>query len=277
MSKQSMKKLPAARGLAWFSGSITLLRAQPARLLLIGLVLQLLMGLTQVGALGFLLIVAIPALTAGVMQSMSVVERGFRPSLMTLFCAFSEPQKVLRFFVLSLVMITIGTLTAGAMLSGIAGSIDAEFLAKLEEGDLEAIAMANPALIQRVAMALALGLMVSGTIVYFSVPLIWFRNRPTGAAILEGLVGMLRNWLPFLVLGGLLAVVAMPVAILTITLLANSLSAGASSTILTLIMLLMMVAYQLLLFGAQYLSFKEIFGTGEEDTESVSDDSQLVA
>ncbi|MFT5139398.1 MAG: hypothetical protein ACI9H8_001594 [Lysobacterales bacterium] len=277
MSEPSIKKLPASRGLAWFSGSLILLRAQPVRLLLIGLVLQFLMGFTQMGALGFLLILAIPALTAGVMQSMSLVERGHRPPLMTLFCAFSEPQKVTRLFVLSLVMIAVGALTAGGMLSGLADTLDAELLRQLEEGDLEAIAMANPELIQRLALALVVGLMVSTFLVYFSVPLVWFLNRPAGAAILEGLAGMLRNWLPFLVLSGLLAIVAMPLVILTVFMLVGAFSTGASSNMLTLLMLLLMVAYQLLLFGAQYLSFKEIFGNGEENSEMDSNDGQLIA
>ncbi len=277
MTNQSIKKFPASRGLAWFTGSVNLLRAQPARLLLIGLILQFLMGFTQMGALGFLLILAIPALTAGVMQSMSMVERGFRPPLMTLFSAFTDPQKIIRLFILSLVMFAIGTLVAGIMLSGISDSLDAQFLAQLEQGDFEAIALANPEVIQRLAIALAVGLMLSASVVYFSVPLVWFRDKPAGTAILEGLVGMLRNWLPFLVLGGLLAIVAMPVAILTITLLVNSMSGGISSTFLTLVMLLMMVAYQLLIFGAQYLSFKEIFGSGGEESELKQDESQFVA
>jgi len=272
-----MKKLPASRGLAWFTGSLMLLRAQPSRLLLIGLVLQFLLGLTQMGLMGLLLVLAIPALTAGVMQSMSVVERGLRPPLMTLFCAFSESQRVIRLFVLSLVMIVTGLLIAGAMLSGITDALDSEFMISLEQGDVEALIMANPELIQRLVIALAVGLLVSGSMAYFAVPLIWFRDRPAGSAILEGFAGMIKNWLPFLVLGGLLAIVAMPLVILTAIVLANSVSEGASSTFLTLFMLLLMVAYQLLMFGAQYLSFKEVFGTGEENKRTGANDGQLVA
>ena len=277
MNNQSMKKLPAGRGLAWFSGSIILFRMQPARLLLIGLVLQFMMGFTQVGALGFLLVLAMPALTAGVLESMAMVERGYRPPLMTLFSAFSDSRKVLRLFVLSVVMLAVGTLTAGAMLSGVAESLDAEFLSQLESGDLEALVLANPEVIQSLVMAFAIGLMLSATIVYFSVPLIWFQDRPTGAAIFDGLVGMMKNWLPFLVLSILLAIVAIPVVILSAIILVNSLGAGISSTFLTLIMLLMMVAYQLLVFGSQYLAFKEIFGTGEEEPDVAQNDNQFVA
>jgi hypothetical protein len=272
-----MKKLPASRGLAWFSGSLALIRAQPVRLFLIGLVLQFLMGLTQASALGLLLVIAIPALTAGVMESMSLVERGFRPPLMTLFCAFSDSQKVMRLFIISLIMIAVGLLSASVLLSGVAGSLDPEFLSQLEQGDVEALSSADPALIQSLAFALVVGLFVSGSLAYFAVPLIWFHKMPAGTAILEGLVGMMKNWLPFLVLGGLLAIVALPVGILSATLLANALMEGQGSTLLTLLMLLMMVAYQLLIFGAQFLSFKEIFGTGEDESGPTTDDNQLVA
>mgnify|MGYP001827484776 CR=1 FL=1 len=273
----AMNKLPAARGLAWFSGSLMLLKAQPLRLLLIGLVLQFLMGLTQLSALGLLLIMAVPALTAGVMEAMSIVERGFRPSLVTLFSAFSDTQKVLRLFIISLVMIAAGLLSASILLSGVAGSLDQEFLNRIEQGDVDALATADPALIQSLATALLVGLFISGSLAYFSVPLVWFRGLPAGTAILEGLVGMLKNWLPFLVLGALLAVVALPVGILSATLLANALMGGQASALVTLLMMLLMVAYQLLVFGAQYLSFKEIFGTGQDQPETRPDDNQLVA
>jgi hypothetical protein len=272
-----INRLPASKGLAWFAGSVALFRSQPARLLLIGLVLQFLMGFTQAGALGLLLVLAIPVLTAGVMQAMSMVERGLTPPLMTLFCAFSESQKTMRLFILGLVVIAVGLLCASFLLSGAVQSMDADFLAKLEQGDIEALTMADPLLIQRLAIALIVGLMVSGSIAYFSVPLIWFHNLSVGTAILEGLVGMLKNWAAFLVLGGLMALVFVPVAMVTSALLLSTTGGGALSTILTLLMLLMMVAYQLLVFGSQFMSFRDVFGTGKEEPDGQHDDNQLVA
>ena len=272
-----MRKLPAARGLAWFTGSLILLRAQFVRLLLIGLVLQFLMGLTQLGVLGFLLVLAIPALTAGVMQAMAVAERGLRPPLSALFAAFYAPDRLLRLFLLSAVLIASATLIAGMILSGSVEMMNQDLLTRLEQGDLEALSEIDPVLIQRLAMAVLAGLAVSGSIAYFSIPLIWFRGQPVGAAILNGLVGMMKNWAPFLVLGGLLALMAVPVMLISLALLASSAGTGGSATALTLIMLLVMVAYQLLMFGAQYLSFKEIFGTGLEDSTPVHEEDQLVA
>jgi hypothetical protein len=70
-----------------------------------------------------------------------------------------------------------------------------------------------------------------------------------------------------------MALLALPVYFL-VSLLMRS---GGQSTLLTLLVLLMLVAYQLVLFGAQYLSFREVFGTGQAEIDTGSGDDQLVA
>ena len=270
-----MQKLPASRGLAWLTGSVALLRAQWARLILIGLILQFLMGFTQAGVLGILFVLAVPALTAGVLQAMFSVEQGIRPSLFTLFSAFTSPERMMRLFVLGVVMIAAGTLTAGAMLAGSVETLNPELLSRLESGEVEALALIDPVALQRIVLSVIAGVAISGSIGYFAIPLIWFQGKSTGTAILNGLTGMFRNWLPFLVMGALLMVVAIPVVIIIAVLFSRPGGGSGISAILTLIMLLVMVIYQLLLFGAQYLSFKEVFGTGHPDTSSES--NQLVA
>ena len=233
------------------------------------------MGFTQAGVLGIAFVLAIPALSAGVLQAMFSVEQGVRPSLLTLFSAFSSPQRLMRLLVLGVVMIAAGMLTAAAMLSGSVEALNPELLSRLERGDVEALAMIDPVALQRIVLSVIAGVAMSGSIGYFAIPLIWFRGRSTGAAILSGLTGMLRNWLPFLVMGALLTAMAIPVVIIIATLISSPAGGSGTYAILTLIMLLVMVIYQLLLFGAQYLSFKEIFGTGQ--TDPTSQDSQLVA
>lgn len=274
------RKLPAARGLAWFSGSISLLRAQPVRLLLIGLVLQFLMGFSQFGLVGVLMLLAIPALTAGVLQSMTLADRGYRPPLMTLFSAFSDTARLLRLFILGAVSGIVALLTAGVIMSGSLEAMSPEILSRLEQGDVQALVGVDPELVQRLALGVLTGLLVSGSIAYFAIPLIWFQGRPVGVAISEGLVGMIRNWAPVLVMGLLLAIVAMPVALATVAMMAASYGAGQASPLLTLIMLLMMVAFQMLLFGAQYHASREIFGIGmgESGPDNPEEgDNQLVA
>lgn len=272
-----MKSYPASRGLAWFTGSLLLFRSQFARLLLIGLVLQFLMGASQAGIIGFLVLLAIPALTAGVMQAMFMAEHGYRPPLMTLFSAFSSAARVGRLFVLGVIMIAAAMLSAGAILAGGVEALDPEVLTRLEQGDLEALNLADPAMLERIILSLLAGVMISGTLVFFAVPLVWFLDRPAGSAILAGLAGMLRNWAPFLVLSILLSVLALPVGLVSLSLLAGVAAGTGGSMILTLLMLFMIVAFQMVVFASQYLSFRDVFGLGKAAETVAQDETQLLA
>ena len=49
--QQPIRKVPAARGLAWLSGSWELVRRQPLRLLLISLFFQFFLGFSQADVL----------------------------------------------------------------------------------------------------------------------------------------------------------------------------------------------------------------------------------
>ena len=69
-------RLPAARGLHWLQGGVALLRARPARILLLGVVFQLWLGLSQVPVLGLLVVLSVPALTAGLLQAFDSIVRG---------------------------------------------------------------------------------------------------------------------------------------------------------------------------------------------------------
>ena len=73
------RRRPAAAGWAWLRSSLSLFRAQPARLLLIAVLLQLILGLSRVPGLGLLVILAVPALTAGLLQALHLVETGRWP------------------------------------------------------------------------------------------------------------------------------------------------------------------------------------------------------
>jgi hypothetical protein len=274
---QPLRVVGPGRGLAWFVEALVLIRRQPARLMLIGLLLQLLMGLSQVGLLAFLLILAIPALSAGMMQVLWIVDHGARPPLGMLFVAFWSGGKLLRLFLLGALMLAGGMLAVTLVLSGSLAVLDPGVMARLEAGDIAALDSLDPALIQRLMLAMLAGLAVSGFVSYFAVPLVWFRDLPLGSAILNGLFGLIRNWRPFLVLGLLFGLLAVPAAIVTGLLFAAAANGSGASPLLSVIVLLVAVAYQLILFGAQYVSFSEVFGTGEPAGAPPGDDAQLVA
>ena len=191
---QPMQVVPAGRGVAWLTGALVLMRRQPARLLLIGLVLQFLMGFSQIGLLALLLILTIPAFTAGMMQVMLVVDRGARPPLLILFSAFSSTGQLLRLLVLGALMLAGALLAVMFVLSGSLAELDPALITRLEAGDVAALDSIDPELIQRLMFALLAGLIVSGSISYFAVPLVWFKDLPLGQAIKYGLLGMIRNW-----------------------------------------------------------------------------------
>ena len=195
--------------------------------------------------------------------------------------AFTLIEIILAVTVSAVIMTSVATLLSLSLKGWEIGnandelSMHAQLLSSLESGEVEALALIDPVALQRIVLSVIAGVAMSGSIGYFAIPLIWFRGKSTGAAILNGLTGMFRNWLPFLVMGALLMVVAIPVVIIIAVLFSRPGGGSGASVILTLIMLLVMVMYQLLLFGAQYLSFKEVFGTGQPDTSSES--NQLVA
>lgn len=278
MKPPEINRLPAARGVAWVSGAMRLIRRRPARLMLLGLILQFLMGFSQVGVLALLLILAIPAFTAGMMQAMRAVDYGTQPPLAALFSAFYSGGRLGRLVALGSIMLGGGMLAVMLVLSGSLASMDPAILARLEAGDINALESVDPRLIQRLMLAMLAGLLVSGSISYFAVPLVWFKNYPLGRAIKTGLLGMIRNWLPFLVLGLLMGMLAIPVVLLTAIVFAASASESVASPLFTVIALLVVVAFQLVLFGAQYYSFKEVFGMDRPGVgETGGQDGQLVA
>lgn len=273
-----IQRLPTLRGVAWLTGGLMLIRRQPARLLLFGLILQFLMGLAQSGLLGLILILSIPALTAGMLHVMWVVDRGLRPPLTALFAAFTSGPRLLRLLALGALVLALAII---AVMIGLAGAplvLDEALITRLEQGDVSAVQELDPALRQRMVLAVLAGMLLGGCVSYFAVPLVWFKNYPLGRAIKTGLLGMIRNWLPFLVLGLLMGMLAIPVVLLTAIVFAASASESVASPLFTVIALLVVVAFQLVLFGAQYYSFKEVFGMDRPGVgETGGQDGQLVA
>jgi len=272
-----IRVFPAVRGLTWLTHAITLLGRQPLRLMLLGLVLQLLAGLTQAGALGILFVLFVPSLTAGILRAMYLIDGGYSPPLSTLFSAFGAGDRLLRLVLLGGLMLLGGVAAVMLALSGAISAMPPDTLARLEQGDVEALLNVDPAILQRLMLALVAGLLVSGALSYFAIPLIAFMNVSMGQALLTGLAGMLRNWRPFLVLGLMLAVLAVPVIIVSALVLGLSATGAGPSPLLGVIMLFLAVAYQLLLFATQYTAFRDIFELAQPAARPPDDDAQLVA
>ena len=208
---QDFHKLPAARGLAWITGSWGLVKRQPLRLLLISLFLQFFLSLSQAGALGLLVILCLPVFSAGMLPAFYTVERGGKPNLAIFFMPFTSTKMLSTLLMLGAVVMVLGFLAITLMMSGQVMNIDVEVLSRIEQGDLDALQLIDPKIMENAVFAIAIGAAISGSITYFAVPLIWFRQQGMRRAIPLGLMARVRNWRPLLVIGVLLGLLAIPI------------------------------------------------------------------
>jgi hypothetical protein len=272
------RKVPAARGLAWVSGSWELVRRQPLRLLLIALFFQFFLGFSQTNALGLLIILCLPLLSAGMLHAFFLVERGEKPMLAVLFKPFTVKRSLSSLLLLGGTVMALGLLIVSLVLAGQVLDIDPEIIRRIELGELDALQLIDPQVMENAVLAMALGAAISGSITYFSVPLIWFKKLGMWGAILMGLKAMVRNWRPLLVIGLLLGLLAVPIALLFGSFYLSALNEGSAASWLAFLLMLLGPMFQLLLFGTQYLAFRDIFDLDvSADNQSQGSADQLVA
>jgi len=273
-----IRKVPAMRGLAWVSGSWHLFKRQPLRLLLVSLFFQFFLSFSQATALGLLVILCLPVLSAGMLHAFFLVERGEKPILAVLFMPFIARKGVGQLLLLGGVVMVLGLLVVSLVLAGQLVGIDPEILSRIEQGDIEALQLIDPQIMQSAVLAMAIGAAVSGSITYFSVPLIWFRQQGMGGAVITGLKALVRNWRPLLLIGVLLGLLAVPVILLFGSFYISAMGNETASSLLAFLLLVLGPMFQLLLFGTQYLAFRDIFGL-DETTNGIAKkaDDQLIA
>jgi len=274
---QLIRKLPAARGLAWLSGSWGLIKRQPLRLLLISLFFQFLLSFSQSGAIGLVVILCLPVLSAGLLHAFQMVERGEKPMLAVLFMPFATRGSTVQLLLLGGVAMALALLIVSLVLAGQMLDIDPDIILRIEQGDLDALQLIDPQVMESAVLAMGLGAAVSGTITYFSVPLIWFRRHSMGGALIMGLKALGRNWKPLVVIGILLGILAVPIVLLFGSFYLSALSEGTASPLLAFLLLLLGPMFQLLLFGSQYLAFRDIFGLDSKVMPADKKEDQLVA
>ena len=272
--------LPAARGGAWFMESLALLRRQASRLLFIAILMQLVLGLVQVPILGILVVLSVPGLTAGILEAFHVTARGGAPAMRVLFLPLATGNRRGRLFAMGALVFVIGVLCVSLLLGGTLAGLDEATLARLQQGDMNALAEADPLFLSRLLAAFAFSVAISGTLTFFSVPLVWFRDLRFWPAIIAGLAGLLRHWKALLVLGAALVAASLPFALLIGLLLQLAAAGGAVAYVITGLVMVLVLLFQLLLFGTQYCSFRDIFGFAESAPPPAvrgGDDGQLVA
>lgn len=256
---KEINRVPTGHGIAWLLQSLQLMRLQVSRLLFIAVLMQLILGLTQIPLLGLLVILAVPALSAGILEAFHVIAQGGRPAVALLFRPLLSGAHRSRLFAMGALMFLVGVLVMSLALSGSEELLDPELLARIEQGDLDALAELDQESVGRMALAFLAGIAISGTLSYFTVPLIWFQDRKLLPSLVEGLKALLMNWKPFLALAAGLAGVLVLVGVLAGTLFSAAASAGALSVVVMALVMLLLLAFQLVLFGSQYCAFRDIF------------------
>lgn len=259
----TFRVVSAGRGLAWLLTATGLIRQQTWRLLTVAVMVQLAMSLTQLPIIGLLIVLAMPVLSAGMLQCFDHLRRGLPLMPMVLFTPFANKPLAFRLILLGGIIALTAVILITWMLSGIQELQDPELLARIEQGDLDAVLELDPAVVQRAFLAIVLGVSVSGIMSHFTIPLIWFRQMPLGMAIVTGLKALFKNWLPFLLLGVILVVLSIPLFITLGLLMGIAAVAGGPGILQYILILFVVLTIQLLVFGTQYCSFVEIFGLGE--------------
>jgi len=271
------RRVPASHGFAWLVQSLSLLRLQAGRLLLTALLMQVILGLTQLPVLGLLVAMSVPALNAGLLESFHITAAGGRPEVRMLFRPLATGVVNFRLLALGGLVFAVGVVSMSLLLSGSEDLMDPLLVEQIEQGNLDALASLNQEALGRMALAFLLGVSISGTLSYFAIPLIWFRHSNLGAALVGGLRALLVNWKAFLVLGLGLLLVFLPVALAS-GLLFGLVAAGGPMAVLVMgLIMILVLAFQLMLFGTQYCAFRDIFGAEPQGPAPASGEGQLVA
>jgi hypothetical protein len=258
------RTLPAGRGLVWLMQSLALIRTQPARLLFLAVVLQLILGLSQVPVIGALVVMALPAFSAGLLEAFRRIEMGGSLAASILFEPLTKKPANGRFLLLGIAMFALAALSAMLVMGGSDTQIDAELLQQIEQGDTEALGQLDPELTMKVLLTALLAVSVSGTISFLAIPLIWFHGLPTGRALLLGLQGIQRNWRPFLVLSLGLMVFLIPLLVFFSMMQGQATAFSPMSLLFSVLVMLTGLLFQLVMLGTQYLAYKDIYALPDD-------------
>ena len=269
--------LPASSGMAWLGQSFAILRLQAGRLLFLAVLMQVILSLVQVPIIGIIVLLSVPGLNAGILEAFHQARQGGAPGINVLFTPLTSGRHRGRFFLMGGLILLVSIVCVSFVL-GSTTEIDEAMLLRLQAGDMAALEELDPTFMTRLMAAFGLSVAISGTMTFFSIPLVWFRDRKLGRSIGEGLKALMANWKPMLVMGLVLVVAFLPVSLLMMLFMQLALAGGLLGTLGMGLVMMVLLSFQLLLFGTQYCSFREIFTLeAPQAGEPEVSDGQLVA
>ena len=270
----NIHKASFRQGLSWLPASAEIMRSGLRPLVGIAALWLLVSMIGFIPLIGQLTIVIItPMLTAGVLLAFDRLGEQRIPPPTTLFAGWHDPLRRNNLLLLGLFMLG-GAMTAALILFSWLGSQlgQEQLQALLSQESPEAMAEALSGVSiggGLLLAALMMGLVLAG--LYFSVALVMFGKAPAAQAFVLSIKAVLVNWVAFI--GYLLALFAVALGFGFILLLVTSLltlALGPIGAFLTqIITLLGFMLFQILMAGAQYLAFSQVFGwsPGLEDDD----------
>lgn len=268
---------PASSGIAWLVQSFELLRRQTGRLLFIAVLMQIILGLVQVPLLGIFIVLCVPGLSAGILEAFRRTETGVPPGVNLLFEPLVSGRHRGRLLAMGGLIIAVSFICISFVM-GSTTEVDEALLLRLQEGDMAALEELDPGFMTRMFAAFLFSVAISGTMTFFSIPLVWFRDRKLGAALGTGMRALVAAWKPMLLLGLGLFAVFLPFGLLMMLFMQLTLFGGLVGMLGLGLVMMLLLLFQLLLFGTQYCSFRDIFGLELRPAEGPPEnDGQLVA
>lgn len=267
-----IQRLRFGHGLRWLPAAAEVLSRQPSAFAgIAGIWLLISMLAVLFPVIGqLMLVIFTPLITAGLLIANDRVGQGLRPHPLTLFAAWKEPVTRLRLVLIGLFSLGGALAAAMVLVTWISAQLNPEALESLQalsdaepevqlEALVDALAGTSPGL-GLVMAGLVFGLVLAA--MYFAIPLIAFGRWSLWPSLAYSVKAAVINWRAMIgfflaaiaLLGGLFLIVMVLVSVFTLAL-------GTFGAMLAqVLMLILAMAVQLLMAGAQYQAFCEIFG-----------------
>lgn len=219
-----------------------------------------------------------PMLTAGVMLAFDRLGEGKAPPPSTLFAAWADPVRRSRLLMLGVFGMIGGLMAALVLVSWLSSQLGADQLeAAVRSPEAMAEALAGASLSGGLLMSGAVMALVLGAL-YFAVPLVMFGRAAVLSALVTSLRAVLRNWIAFA--GFVLTALGVAIGLFIVLLLVSSVLTLALGTFgnffVQVIVLLSVMLFQVLMTGAQYLAFSQVFGWSPGLEDELPGDQDLI-
>lgn len=278
--RTDFSRVSMRRGFAWILASGDLLGRQLGPLAGVAglwLLVSLIQFVPVVGPL--ILAIGMPLLTAGLLFAFHLVANGQSPSPSALFIGWRQPP--IRFGLLALgLWVLLGFFAAAMIVFGwISAQVGAEALEQaLQDPETMVQVLEGHSVMPGIVIGAAVAVIIMASL-YFAIPLVLFRRQPAFRALGLSLKACLFNlpaMVAFIITVIILALALGLIMSVVVSFFTLALGEQIGGMLAQILVLVIMLFIQLLLAGAQYVAFRDIFGLDVPGPES-ADTGHLIA